>query len=195
MLYTYNIYVFVKKYYMCVCICPYPDVMIALSYPFYLTYFVGEGGGIERGGPLDSQDVCISSKWRGPKTHPNIFKKNDMFFFILKELATTQKLFLVAAVKKHMLNHTHFINVTIMGLGYCQIYFCSNIVGFSAHEEMIQFDEHICSDGLVQPPTSYDFEEKDSFWNSVTPWPHDRWNTTDDVAGMTSMIFKATGSV
>ena len=108
--------------------------------------------------------MCVSHQNEGAlKLIPTYLKKTKRFFFILQELATTQKLFLVAAVKKHMLNHTHFINVTIMGLGYCQIYFCSYIVGFSAHEEMIQFDEHICSDGLVQPPTSYDFEEKDSF--------------------------------
>ena len=80
MLHTYNIYVLCPRNIIIMCVymsLPWCHDCIVL--PFYLTYFVGGGGGIER--PLDSQDVCISSKWRGPKTHPNISKKTTCFFY------------------------------------------------------------------------------------------------------------------
>ena len=48
------------------------------------------------------------------------------------------------------------------GFGILPDIFCSNIVGFSSHEEMIQLDEHICSKGL-KPPTSYDWRRRIHF--------------------------------
>ena len=85
-----------------------------------------------------------------------------MFFFYQGNWPRLRSFSWLQQSKTHIESHS-FYQCDYHGFGILPDIFFSNIVGFSTDEEMIQFDEHICSDGLVQPPTSYDFEEKDSF--------------------------------
>ena len=184
MLHTYNIYVFVKKYYNYVCVYV-PTLMSWLHCPTLLLdiFCWGRGWHWEA---LDSQDVCISSKWRGPKTHPNISKKNDMFFLFSRNWPRLRSFSWLQQSK-----NTCWITLILsMWLSWvwdtARYTFFQILLDFLPMRKWSSFDEHICSDGLVQPPTSYDFWGEGfilKLSDPMTPWPVklNRWYGWHDV--------------